>query len=516
MNNTQLTLTQIFGAVMRQKVKGLLAFLIVFSLIMALFLVWPRSYGSEGKLHVQMSRTETNLSPSVSTNGTSMGITVQDTRETEIKSVEEILQSRAVLEAVVRKVGAQKVLENSIAEYIPSLSVPSFLKGESNVSDMSPEEYKKLKKIELATNLLSKSITVHHQKKTSVISVYVKSNSPRLAQTIVNEIIAETRLVHQKMHGVSGSSAFFTDQVKDADEKLEAALADLEDFRKERGVLSVGAARYTMQEIIGELEKEIVNTKVTIAQSQKQVDELQKSIGNIRETIVLEKTGVERKSGDDATVEVFRLENERQRLLSQYKPTHPEVRKIDARIKKMQTKLGVMKDDRTERSTAINKVFEDVKVDLVRAQTQNFGATARLKSLEDRLKIAKSKVIEMNRDEIDADRLQRKINDTRKDREMYVSKGREALASLSLDKSNLSTLVVAQQPTFILKHASPRGSLFLPIAVLLGGLAGLATAMFYERNHLSPSLNEAEVEQILEMPVLVTLPRVYSSRNMVN
>ena len=175
-----------------------------------------------------------------------------------------------------------------------------------------------------------------------------------------------------------------------------------------------------------------------------------------------------------------------------------------------------MKDDRTERKTAISEVYMDAKIQLVSAETENVGAKARLKALNERLSLARKEAVEMNRAEIDADRLQRQINDTRKDREMYVNKGREALASLSLDNSNLSTLVVAQQPTFVLKHASPRGSLFLPIGLLLGGLAGLATAMFFERNHLSPSLNEVEVEQILEMPVLVTLPRVYSSRNMVN
>jgi len=516
MNNSQLTLTQIFGAVMRQKVKGLLVFLLVFSLVMALFLVWPKSYGSEGKLHVQMSRTETNLSPSVSSNGQSMGISIQDTRETEIKSVEEVLKSRAVLEAVVRKISAEKILEDTMAGFMPKLSVPSFLKRSSKNEDMSPEEYKKLKKIESATNLLDESISVHNTKKTSVISVYVKANSPRLAQTIVNEIIDEARNVHQKMHGISGSSAFFGDKIKEADEKLEKAMAAMEEFRKDRQVLSIGSARLTLQEIIGKLEKDIVDTKVSIAQSQEQINSLKKVIRSTPEKIILETRGVERKSGDDATTEVFRLENERQRLLSQYRAGHPEVRKIDAQIQKMKSRLGRMKDDRTERKVAINEVAANAKMQLVGSETANVGAKARLKSLEQRLELAQKSAVDMNRAEIDADRLQRRINDSRSDREMYVTKGREALASLSLDNSNLSTLVVAQQPTFVLKHASPRGSLFLPIALLLGGMAGLATAMFCERNHLSPSLNEVEVEQILEMPVLVTLPRVYSSRNMVN
>jgi uncharacterized protein involved in exopolysaccharide biosynthesis len=175
-----------------------------------------------------------------------------------------------------------------------------------------------------------------------------------------------------------------------------------------------------------------------------------------------------------------------------------------------------MKDDRTESQTAVNEVYSEVKTDLVRSETQYIGAKAKLGMLKSRLATAQKQAIEMNRAEVDADRLQRRISDVRQDRDMYVTKGRESLASLSLDESNLSTLVVAQHPTFILKHASPRGSLFLPIGIILGLLAGLATAMFCERNHLSPSLNEVDVEQILEMPILVTLPRVYSSRNMVN
>lgn len=516
MNNAQLTLTQIFGAVMRHKTRGFLVFLTVFLLVMALFFVWPKTYGSEGKLHVQMTRTETNLSPIVSSNGQGVGVSIQDTRETEIKSVEEILRSRSVMEAVVKKIGADEILKSPFDGLLPSITVPSILKGSASNDGTSKEEYNKLKKIERATNLLEDSLRVHNPKKTSVISLYTKANSPRLAQEIVNEIITEARAVHQKMHGVTGSSAFFSEKIKETDENLEAAMSDLETFRKERQLLSVGASRFSLQEIIGSLEKNIVDTSVELAQTQKQIDMLSAEIKDTPQKIMLETKGVERKSGDDAATDFFRLKSRRTQLLSQYRPGHPEVVKIEAQMDEMRSSVKSMKDERTERQTAINEVWGDMKIDLVRAQTQNTGAKSRLSTLKSRLAKAREQAIEMNRAEIDADRLQRRINDVRQDREMYVTKGREALASLSLDQSNLSTLVVAQQPTYILKHASPRGTLFLPIALILGLLAGLATAMFCERNHLSPTLNEVEVEQILEMPILVTLPRVYSSRNMVN
>ena len=515
MNNPQLSLTQIFSALMRQRFKALFSFLVVFCLVMSVFLLWPKSYGSEAKLHVQMARIETNLSPGG--NGNGQGVTIQDTRETEIKSVEEILNSRTVVEAVVKKIGPENILQDSLGDLLPSFSVPSFLKpNRSADGDMSSEDYEKLKEIEKATNLLHESISIHHQKKTSVISIYATAKSPKLAQSVVNDIIAEVRQIHLKMHGVSGSSIFFNDRIAESEKNLEEAFTELENFRMEHEMLSIGAARNTLQEITSSLEKSAVETNLMIVQSQREIDSLKQAILTAPDKIVLEKSGVERKSGDDATVEMFRRENEKQRLLSQYQPSHPDVRNIDAQIKNMRSKADGMKDERTERSTTINQVAMDAKMQLVKVETENLGAKARLESLKEKLLDARKEAIELNRAEIEADRLQRKIGDLQRDRDLYVSKGREALASLSLDQSDLSTIVVAQPPTFILKHASPKGSVFLPIAVMLGGLAGLATAVFYERNHLSPSLNEVEVEQILGMPVLVTLPRVYSSRNMVN
>jgi uncharacterized protein involved in exopolysaccharide biosynthesis len=515
MNNSQLTLTQIAGAIARNKFKCFTVFLTVFLLVIAAFLVWPKKYGSEGKIHVQLGRNDTDISP---TSGApqQQGVSIQDTRETEIKSVEEILKSRAVLEAAVRSVGPEEVLKNPFDGYLPSLTVPSFLKGSEASADMSPAEYKKLKRIEQAANLLEKSLTVHNQKKTSVISVYVKSNSPSLAQKLVSEIINETRRIHSKMHAVTGSSEFFQTHIADAEKNLELAMTELENYRSERSILSVGAARGTLQDIISDLEKNAVNTSVEVAQTQKTIDNLKAELAKTPAKIQLLTSGVERKFGDDANTEIFRLKNERQRLLASLRPNHPDVQKIESQLRKMLAELDNVEDDRTQSTTAINVVFDQIKIELIRAETAHAGAKARLKNLEKQLTDSRKQILDLNRAEIEVDRLQREIDNLRQCREMYVSKGREASANQSIDQSSLSSLVIAQSPTMILKKVSPKGKLFLPIGVILGMLASLATVLFFERNHLSASLNESEVEQILGMPILVTLPRVYSSRNMVN
>lgn len=515
MNNTQLTLTQIAGAILRHKFKFIAVGAVVFLLVMSLFLVWPKQYGSEGKIHVQLGRNDTDISPTTGS-AQSQGVSIQDTRETEIKSVEEVLKSRTVLQAAVNKVGPDRVLENPFRGLLPSLTIPAFLKGAEPETGMTSAEYKELKKIEQATNLIEKSLTVHNPKKTSVISVYVKSNSPELAKDIVDAIIAESRKIHSTMHSVTGSSEFFEVKIKDAENQLETAMKALESYRRERSILSIDSARGTLQEIMSDLEKKFVNTEVEVAQKQKEIDFLTAELEKTPEKIKLVTSGIERKFGDDANTEIFRLKNERQRLLSSLRPNHPDVQRIERQLQEMTDELTNVLDDRTQSTMAINEVFGQVKVQLVRAEAEQTGALSRLESIKKQMASAKKEAIDLNEAEIDVDRLKRDIDNLRQYREMYVSKGREAQANASIDQSSISSLVVAQDPTLILKHVSPRGKLFLPIAVILGMLSGLATVLFFERNHLSASLNESEVEQILGMPILVTLPRVYSSRNMVN
>ena len=283
--NTQLTLAQVLAAILRHKFKALVVFVSVVVLVIGLFLIWPKKYGSEGKLYVQLGRSETNISAS-----SQVGISIQDTRETEIKSVEELIRSRAVLEAVVKQVGPDKFLDSPFDGLLPSIKLPSFgsSSGPDDDSKLDAKEYERLKKIEAAVKELEDSIVIFNQKKTSVISVYVKAASPRLAQRTVNEIFNEVKRIHSMVHAVPGSSAFFQEKVEESAENLESAMAKQEEFRGSRKILSVGAARASLQDIISTLEKNAVDTSVEVSQLEKQIARLKSELRTTPERIALE------------------------------------------------------------------------------------------------------------------------------------------------------------------------------------------------------------------------------------
>ena len=116
---------------------------------LAAFLVWPRKYSSEGKVYVQLGRIATEISPTTG----SQSISVQDTRESEVLSVVEIIRSRGVTEAVVDEVGAKRILASPLDKFIPKISLPKF--SSSSKDGLSAKEYKRLKQRERAAKKLS-------------------------------------------------------------------------------------------------------------------------------------------------------------------------------------------------------------------------------------------------------------------------------------------------------------------------------------------------------------------------
>ncbi len=513
-NAAQLTLTQIISAILRHKMKVLMVFMMVMVLIVAMFVIWPRQYGSEGRIYVQRGGNTTGISPIAANSG----VTVQDSHETEIRSVVQIIKTRATVEAVVDEVGVEPILESRFDNLIPALSIPAFLKGGGGKSldGITPEEFKRLKRREAAIEKLFKNMIVYSEKQTSVISVYVKASSPQLAQQLVQRIFDETQRIYNNSHTTKGLTVLFEKQLGLAEDRYQDALKKRESFRNEHGFLSIGEARSTLEKIVSELKQNMITAEVELEAASMKVTQLRSTLASTRRQIPLAKSGVERKSFEDAQSELFRAEDELAQAITQLSLDHPRVKQSQRRLEVMRMRAKNLEDDRVESLMQANPVHETLNVELAKALADQASSKARLIALQDSYAVQSKRISEMNASEVAAMKLSDHVNTAHLEWGVYRDKGIEAKAKKELDDSKISSIVIVQDPSIVVKPISPKASVFLPLGALIGVLTGLGVALFFERNHLSASLNEGEVEQILEMPVLVTLPRVYSSRNMVN
>lgn len=122
------SISRIGRAVYSNRGKAGTTFIATLAITVALITLVPRKYGSEAVLFVRLGRETVSLDPTATTGST---ISVYESRENEINSVRDMLQSRAILERTVDKLGAEVVLGEAL------IATPS---AEQTVRESTPED----------------------------------------------------------------------------------------------------------------------------------------------------------------------------------------------------------------------------------------------------------------------------------------------------------------------------------------------------------------------------------------
>lgn len=429
--NKQLTLSQILGAVAKHKVKSMFTFLLVTSLVVLLFLSWPRYYGSEGRIFVRVTNPASS----------DPGIADSDGSVTHTRSVEQLIKSRGVMESVVDEIGAEPILANSFFQWLkPKFNF--FGTGWNQDSEgFTADEYRNLINRELAASKLENKLSVNLTENSNVISVYCLAPSSQLAQKVVDIAMKKTQEKHREINQ-SNDVQKLAEELRQDEVALTAAEKRLSDFRIQNDILSVDRAEARLASTLQLLEQEVVGAQAELDQA----TELQRSLSKDAES-----------------------------------------------------------DEEVLAST-------ELKLEIVKATASMNASRARLDSLKKQQDKSQLQLRELNDKRRVGTNFQRKLAAAQEAVVITTARINEAK---SISSTEIKDVVIAQPANFLVKHVSPRGSIVLPSGLVLAGMVATATALYFERDLLSGSLRDEEVEQILEIPVLVSLPRVASQKNMV-
>ena len=506
--NHQITISDILTALIDHRVRVIVTFVLVMLFVFAAYLAWPRKYGSEGRLFVQLGRTGTGMDPTPG----GQSISIQDSRETEVLSVAELVKSRAVVAKVVERVGADTILK-SRWDFLPSIPRPSFSSG--SVNGMSTEEYEQLKRFELACKQIEEDLEVSTEKKTCVISVYCTANSALTAQQIVSGILDETQAKHVEVNSVSQSKAFFEDNFDKRQDDLISSQNELNQFRNANRFLSISGAVNTHQSLLDKIDLELIDADVLLQQAESRLANIRLQMSDIRPTVSVPTRGVEKLSTEDSLTELFKLEAELKRQQKLVSPNHPRLAVLEESVKALRDQIEVMPTDRTESMEQLNPVYEKIKVAMVNAIADERAARSRLENLRSKYEVAQQRLIELNNLVVSASQLNRNVEIAERNLELFIQKRAESSIIAELDQTNISDVVVAQKATLPIKHHSPKGALMMGAGMMLAMSCSLAMALFLNRNKYGDFVELEDLERELEIPVLVTLPRVAAVRNMI-
>ena len=219
----------------------------VTALTLLVITLYPRSYASESKLLIRVGRETVGLDPTATTGETIM---LQKTQDDEVNSAISILTSREVLERVVERVGAARILHNRPAGKLagsgaeaPSSAGNSWIgRGLEIIGLYDPGT-----ETDRAVRLLESKTFVSAPKQSMVITVKYTAASPELAHDVVDAMTKDFLQAHSRLNQTDGSLEFFEEQVAKLHGDLTAAQSKLRD-RKNAYQLTTGTNRSSIVE----------------------------------------------------------------------------------------------------------------------------------------------------------------------------------------------------------------------------------------------------------------------------
>lgn len=417
----------------------------------------PRSYVSEAKLMIRMGRESVGLDPTATTGETVM---LQKTQDEEVNSAVNIFLGRELLERVVEKVGADRILDDAQSGRpagSQQISTVQSVLASINDAMVSLRLSDPGTKVDQAVRRLEKRTTVTAPKLSTVITVRYTAASPELAHDVVATLTSVFLEDHSRLNQSDGSLQFFATQTDKLFKDLTAAQEKLRDRKN--------AYQLTSAE-------------------------------NRRSMVEQTKDAMRRK--------VYELQMQENDLMSRYTDEFPPLKEI--RRQRELAERALMEPSppsvASEPPTATN-ANDDSVAD--RPRTKASPAVLQLASVgtEQQGRLA-SELQRLNDQELELAQLEREVKLLEGKYAMHVEKLEQARVNEALSRDGISNVKVAQQASTVHKPVSPKKSLLLAGGLMVAFIGAAGSALAAERFDQTLRTT-AQVEQQLNLPVLASI-----------
>lgn len=494
-----ITFASVMQSLWRQKLKALLFALLLMALVVITLIITPKKYESVGKLFVQVGRGGVTLDPTATTSQT---ISVLESRDSEINSVIDVLQSRGVLELVLEKddleeeiLKSSSIFENIAIPKIPFMSAPD-----------GDEQYENFKRRDRAVKKFQDSLSVKTPRKAATITIVCHTESAELSKKLIEELIETYIEQHVKARQTDGSFNFFEEQLAREKEKVDKLSDSVESFKNKIGVMSIEGNQAALRQKISMVENELIQSRSKRDAYQSQVQALEQMVATEPQQVTLESTGGMANQGSDLMRDrLYNLELAERNLSAKYQASHPMVVAARKEVTEAKSIMRTQSSNRTQIKRGLNQNFQTLELRLMEAKVNVAAAEAEVRSYDAALLEANNRMSGLIKIETKLASMGRQLRVAEANFESYSEKQEEARINLALDKGNFSNVKVVQKPTMQVKRVSPRYGLILAASLLFSLLGAVCVAIFADQ--IDSSLNtEQDVENTLDLEVLGSIP----------
>ncbi len=507
------TLLDILSSIFRYKWRAAFVTLLMFAVVVTSIVLYPKRYQSEAKLFVRLGRG----SASMDTAAIGQTISIQESRETEMNSITDLLQSRALAENIVAEVGAERLLQKyawiektaestldrlteaaepflGSSEEIPELhttenngagSPATASIADSTSAEAKPTSVGERKRFELAVKEVQNNLKIESPKRSTTIGIAFRARQPELARDVVQSAIRQYRDMHIAAYQSQGSLEFFDKQFAQQEQIVKDSEDTLRKTKTQNEIVTVRGKQEQLQSEITDVKKMQIETRAELQATLARVSELEDNIKLLKGEVVSQRTsGIASGASDAMRDRLYELEIQEKELASKYVSTDPRLQRVREQLREAREIVRQQPDEREQSVLAINPVRQQVENDLLAART----AVAGLEAKQDALVKLETELVGqlegINQLEIDSEEMQRKILVARENYLSYAKKLEESRINAALDENALSNVSVVGKPTLQLKHVSPKRSILAAVGACFSLLCGVMVALIsdYGRN----------------------------------
>lgn len=423
----------------------------------------PASYEAKARLLVKPGRENIYVSPVGSPEGTHPPTIVQ--RVAELKNSEiQILQSRILLERVVRDIG--------LAKFDPGFSL-------TKSGDEARDDTVALSKA--VSHVLSR-LTAESMEGTDVIEIAFRASSPETAFDFVNKWIEDYLERHVEVHQSSQSFGFFKSQAEQLKETLLASARGLADFEKKYSLVSFDAQKNLVLNRFMTSDGQAKEIAADIKAAEKKVEKLKQDLAQLpAQRYLSQEEYTDTTAVSDLKTKLADLEVQRADLLHRYKPDNFNVVRVNDTIAQIQKMLAEEEERfHGQVTTGANKNYNDAESEIMALETEL--AALQIKSEEvDKQLIEYGKELErLGRLEPDLRNLQRTVDINEQTYKLYLTKFEESRVSEAMDAAKMVSVSVLEPPTFPRKPVPIRTGLNIFVSLCIGCLAGIGLGFLAE------------------------------------
>ncbi|PHQ33418.1 GumC family protein [Rhodopirellula bahusiensis] len=473
--------------------------------VVALLVVWPNQYRSEGLMYVRLGRGALAVDP---TTKATQSVSMQESRTAEVVSIGEMIGSREIAERAVERIGVDKINQprtwidrglQDAEEFMQSdhQMVAWLPKSEGKtVGELTPEAYELQLEREQAIKKVSKAIDVQIAKNGYTVAVAGKGDDPLLIQTIVQAVMDEYGRYHVEAHSVDGSESFFEKRAKQSRDTALATRRALQETRNEMGWLSAASAEETLRERIIDLEMKLNTADSELAEAISQAEELRRQLDGTKEWVPVEVTlGIANAAGDQMRSQLYDVQIQDGEELARVSPNHPRYKRLQEKMQQSSQLADAEREDREERREAINPVYQELETQFQTVRAKAVGLKSRREAVSERLEATQ---LDLRRLNGDATRLAELTWEAELAEDTYREHARsleEARVNSALDDLQMSDVSVIQDATLNLKKSGPMRGLLSVVGLLLGLSLGLLQAILRDSPVASTGGSRAEISR---------------------